>query len=93
MCQWKLTKAEVEVPESFSNDNFLDDSDNETVEHEFVEDSDEDSGAGATKVESDGGGADDDVASDGGGDNVEDPEPVKKKVVKKVVRNKPKKNN
>jgi hypothetical protein len=98
MCQWKLTKAEVEVPESFSNDNFLDDSDNETVEHEFVEDSDEDSGAGAgagasaTKVESDGGGADD-VASDGGGDDVEDPEPVKKKVVKKVVRRKPKETN
>ena len=27
MCQWKLQKAEVEVPESFANDDFLDDDD------------------------------------------------------------------
>jgi hypothetical protein len=96
MCQWKLTKAEVEVPETFSNDDFLDDSDNEdTVEHEFVEDSDENG-------EGDGGSPAVDVvntvntvdavseASGGGSDNVEEPEPepVKKKVVKKVVRKK-----
>ena len=29
MCQWKLQKAEVEVPESFANDDFIDDSDEE----------------------------------------------------------------
>ena len=89
MCQWKLTKAEVEVPETFSNDDFLDDSDNEeTVEHEFVEDSDNDntndSGDSSPVVDGEG-------DSGGGSDNAEEepePEPVKKKVVKKVVRKK-----
>lgn len=78
MCQWKLTKAEVEVPETFSNDDFLDDSDNEdTVEHEFVEDSDkEEEVAVADTVEEN---------HDSGGS--EEPEPVKK-VIKKVVRKK-----
>ena len=89
MCQWKLTKAEVEVPETFSNDDFLDDSDNEdTVEHEFVEDSDNGEGDGGSPAL--------DVvdavseSSGGGSDTVEDQdlEPVKKKVVKKVVRKK-----
>ena len=36
-----LQKAEVEVPESFANDDFLDDSDDEDVEHNFVDDSDD----------------------------------------------------
>ena len=79
MCQWKLTKAEVEVPETFSNDDFLDDSDNEdTVEHEFVEDSDkeEEEEAVADTVEEN---------HESGGS--EEPEPVKK-VIKKVVRKK-----
>ena len=79
MCQWKLTKAEVEVPETFSNDDFLDDSDNEdTVEHEFVEDSDkeEEEEAVVEPVEEN---------NDSGGS--EEPEPVKK-VIKKVVRKK-----
>jgi len=88
MCQWKLTKAEVDVPETFSNDDFLDDSDNEaTVEHEFVEDSDNDNDNSPAVDDADSGG--------GGSDNepeVEEPEveePVKKTVVKKkVVRKK-----
>ena len=100
MCQWKLTKAEVEVPETFSNDNFLDDSDNEeTLEHEFVEDSDGDDGVVTAEGAGDG---DDDKNSSpvvdsgdevsGGSDNVEEePEPVKK-VVKKIVKRAPKKN-
>ena len=88
MCQWKLTKAEVEVPETFSNDDFLDDSDNEeTVEHEFVEDSGDD--VAVTTA--------DDAENDnvGGSDNEPEPEPepepeekVVKKVKKKVVRSK-----
>ena len=77
MCQWKLTKAEVEVPETFSNDDFLEDSDNEdAVEHEFVEDSDKEEEE-AEPVEDN---------HDSGGS--EEPEPVKKKVIKKVVRKK-----
>lgn len=89
MCQWKLTKAEVEVPESFSNDDFLDDSDNENVDHEFVEDSDEDSGSSKK-----GGGveSDQEVAGEAGEvEEVEEVEPVKElkpKVVRKVVRKK-----
>ena len=78
MCQWKLTKAEVEVPETFSNDDFLDDSDNEdTVEHEFVEDSDKEE-----EVE-----VADTVEENHESGGSEEPEPVKK-VIKKVVRKK-----
>ena len=89
MCQWKLTKAEVDVPETFSNDDFLDDSDNEEqVEHEFVEDSgDEDN----KEVDGD----EDNKEVDGDEDKNEaepspepEPEPAKKKIVKKVVRRK-----
>jgi hypothetical protein len=83
MCQWKLTKAEVDVPETFSNENFLDDSDGEeeTVEHEFVKDSEDE------EVEEVGAeGAD---GAEGAEDAVEVAEPVKKKVVRKVVRKKP----
>ena len=49
MCQRKLVKAEVDVPEMFSSDDFLEDSDNEeeTVDHEFVEDSGDDDGEAA----------------------------------------------
>ena len=82
MCQWKLTKAEVEVPETFSNDDFLDDSDNEdTVEHEFVEDSDDN--VNTTDANDDDSSPVVDAVSE---DSVE-PEPVKK-VIKKVVRKK-----
>ena len=92
MCQWKITKAEVEVPETFSNDDFLDDSDNEeTVEHEFVEDSDDNDNVAVTDVEVDSEHAEAEKV-DGGSDNEPEPEvgdeQVKKKVVKKVVRKK-----
>jgi hypothetical protein len=95
MCQWKLTKAEVEVPETFSNDDFLDDSDNETtVEHEFVEDSDDNASAGGAGGDSspvvDDGDGDGDVNS-GGSDNVEEEQEPVKKVVKKIVKRAPKK--
>ena len=85
MCQWKLTKAEVEVPETFSNDDFLEDSDNEeAVEHEFVEDSDNDAEVAevAEVVEVA------EVANESGSSEDQDSEPVKKKVIKKVVRKK-----
>lgn len=91
MCQWKLTKAEVEVPETFSNDDFLDDSDNEdTVEHEFVEDSDNDNANDGDSSPAVDVVNTEEIDSGGGSDNVEEPEPepVKKKVVKKVVRKK-----
>jgi len=85
MCQWKLTKAEVEVPETFSNDDFLDDSDNEeTVEHEFVEDSDNDNDNSPAVDET----ADTGSVSDNEPECDAEEEPVKKKVVKKVVRKK-----
>jgi len=77
MCQWKLTKAEVDVPETFSNDDFLDDSDNdEQVEHEFVEDSGDDNDDN-----------DDNDDSEDKNESEPSPEPAKKKV-KKVVRRK-----
>jgi len=86
MCQWKLTKAEVEVPETFSNDDFLDDSDNEeTVEHEFVEDSGDDV---AVTNENENVIVNDEK-DNGGSDNEPEPEEkVVKKVKRKVVRKK-----
>jgi hypothetical protein len=100
MCQWKLTKAEVDVPETFSNENFLDDSDEEEeVEHEFVKDSEsegEESNAAAKVATTEGGaeggaeGANEEDGEDGEDGVAEpEPEPVKKKVVRKVVRKKP----
>jgi len=87
MCQWKLTKAEVEVPETFSNDDFLDDSDNEeTVEHEFVEDSDNDNDNDNSPAVDET--ADTGSVSDNEPEGDAEEEPVKKKVVKKVVRKK-----
>ena len=84
MCQWKLTKAEVEVPETFSNDDFLDDSDNEeTVEHEFVKDSDDEAEVEVDAAE--GEAAEGEAAAEAEADAEE---PVKKKVVRKVVRKK-----
>lgn len=44
MCQWKVTRAEVEVPETFSNDDFLSDSDDDgddEKEVKMLEDTDE----------------------------------------------------
>ena len=85
MCQWKLVKAEVEVPEGYSNQDFLEDTDDEDGD---------DNSNGPTQLE-------DTDSEDGDGDdsntqgNVEaepepEPEPAapKKKVVRKVVRKK-----
>jgi hypothetical protein len=91
MCQWKLTKAEVDVPESFSNEDFLDDSDGEDeVEHEFVEDSDGDGegGEGGEKSPSDAANEEDEDEAENSPEPEPEPEPEKKKVVKKVVRRK-----
>ena len=92
MCQWKLVKAEVDVPEQFCSDDFLDDSDAEdNVEQDFVEDSDEGENTGdAEAAVAD---ADDDDGADADEAEPEpepEPEPVKpkKKVVKRVVRRK-----
>ena len=87
MCQWKVTKAEVELPEGYGNDNFLPESEDEgEVEStpvsngkmaNFIEDSEEEPAEAEPEVE--------EVEVE-----VEpEPEPVKKpakKVRKKVVK-------
>ena len=81
MCQWKLTKAEIEVPETHRNHEFLADSDGEDGEEapdNFIEsgDSEDGSGSGSEQNEPE-------------PDPEPEPEPVKpakKKVVRKVVR-------
>lgn len=86
MCQWKLTKAEVEVPESSGQHEFLadsDDEDNNEAPDNFIEDSnDEDNGN-----EDDGN--NDENNSDEEKPQTPSPEPVapppKKKVVKRKV--------
>ena len=50
MCQWKLTKAEVEVPDTGGQHEFLADSDGEDGEEapdNFIEDSQEEDGSGS----------------------------------------------
>ena len=53
MCQWKLTKAEVEVPDSSGQHEFLDDSDDEDDGEEapstFIEESNDEDEADATE--------------------------------------------
>lgn len=99
MCQWKLTKAEIEVPESSGQHEFLADSDDEDGEEapdNFIEDSNDEDG------DNDGGDADDGEDADNA-DDAEDaeeestksptPEPApapKKKVVRrKITKNVP----
>jgi len=80
MCQWKVTKAEVEVPEGYGNDNFLPESEDEGEEvpvtnvktNNFIEDSEEEPAEAEPEAEAEA-----------------EPEPVKKpakKVRKKVVK-------
>ena len=95
MCQWKLVKAEVDVPEMFSSDDFLADSDNEddAVDHEFVEDSGDDDGDAAGAEADDGADAIEAVEPASPEPSPEpeptpEPETPKKKVVKRVVRRK-----
>ena len=92
MCQWKLSKAEVEVPETFSNDDFLEDSDaEEAVDHEFVEDSDNDNDNDNDNTNNDDDNSpvlEDEPEPEPEPEQEPEPEPVKKKVVKKVVRKK-----
>jgi hypothetical protein len=97
MCQWQLTHAEVDVPEDVDGDEFLPDSDDEGnggVASKpskdggvIVDDSD---GNGDDSNGDDGNGNGDDGNGDGddgnGDDAVEpEPEPVKKKMVKRKV--------
>ena len=85
MCQWKVTKAEVEVPEGHGNDNFLPESEDEGEEvpvsnvktNNFIEDSEEE------PVEAE------PEAEEPEPEAEPEPEPVKKpakKVRKKVVK-------
>ena len=95
MCQWKLSKAAVDVPESFSNEDFLDDSDGEEgVDHEFVEDSDggepvvDDGSDGVVNSPEAEAEAEPEAEPEAELEAEAEPEPVKKKVIKKVVRRK-----
>ena len=88
MCQWKLSKAEVEVPDSSGQHDFLADSDDEDgteAPSNFIEDSNDDGEDGSGDEEVD----------DNGGNKTPSPEPepapaapkkkvVRRKVVKKV---------
>ena len=81
MCQWKLTKAEIEVPETHRNHEFLADSDGEDGEEapdNFIESGESEDGSGSGSEQN---------------EPEPDPEPElepvktqKKKVVRKVVR-------
>lgn len=80
MCQWKLVKAEVEVPEGFSNQDFLEDTDDE-----------DDGGNQPTQLED----SDDDNDNEDNAEPSPEPEPApapapapKKKVVRRVVKKK-----
>ena len=84
MCQWKLIKGEVEVPDGYANQDFLEDTDDEDGNQPTqLEDSDED----AT-----GDGNDNDDASSSPepspAPEPELPPPPKKKVVRRVVKKK-----
>ena len=55
MCQWKLTKAEVEVPDSSGQHEFLDDSDDEDGDgneapSNFIEDSNDEDEDGSNEI-------------------------------------------
>lgn len=85
MCQWKVTRAEVDVPETSGNHSFLPDSDDEDTE---ATDPPSRSMSSAPRMLDD---SDDEVDTGGGAAVDEDPlpSPPKKKVVakKKVVKN------
>lgn len=86
MCQWKVSKAEVEVPEGYGNDNFLPESEDEGEEapvsnvktSNFIEDSEEEPAEAEPEPE-----------AEAEAEPEPEPEPVKKpakKVRKKVVK-------
>ena len=86
MCQWKLVKGEVEVPDGYANQDFLEDTDDEDENQPTqLEDSDED-------VTGDGNDDDNDDASSSPepspAPEPELPPPPKKKVVRRVVKKK-----
>ena len=88
MCQWKLVKAEVDVPETFCSDDFLAESDDEdNVDHEFVEDSGDDAEADGD-ADADGAEAVEPASPEPSPEPAPEPETPKKKVVKRVVRRK-----
>jgi hypothetical protein len=95
MCQWKVTRAEVDVPKTYSNDDFLSDSDDDG-EVKMLADSDGEDGGVKMLADSDG----EDCKNNGSDGEVEEneesqkekspsPEPEQKpakKVVKKVKK-------
>jgi hypothetical protein len=94
MCQWKVTRAEVDVPKTYSNDDFLSDSDDDgDGEVKMLADSD-----GEDKMLADSDDGEDKMLADSDGENgvneesqkEKSPEP-EQKPVKKVVKKKVKK--
>ena len=79
MCQWKLVKAEVEVPDGYSNEDFLEDTDDEDGETQPTQLDD-----------SDGSDGEDNASTEPEPEVSPEPEPVapKKKVVRRVVKKK-----
>lgn len=101
MCQWKVTRAEVEVPKTYSNDDFLSDSDDDEGDGEvkMLADSDEedngDNGDADNGDNADNGDGSSDADEEEHKEKSPSPEPepepkpakkVVKKKVKKVVR-------
>ena len=90
MCQWKLTKAEIEVPESSGQHEFLADSDDEDGEEapdNFIEDSNDEDGDGdAGDGDGDGDDAEEEPAKSPTPESEPAPAPKKKVVRRKVTK-------
>lgn len=88
MCQWKLVKGEVEVPDGYANQDFLEDTDDEDENQPTqLEDSDEDATGDGDGNDDD----NDDASSSPEPSPAPEPElppPPKKKVVRRVVKKK-----
>jgi hypothetical protein len=81
MCQWKLTKAEVEVPDTGGQHDFLADSDGEDGDEapdNFIEDSNEEDGSGSN--------AEEEVDEEKAPSPSPEPAPKKKVVRRKVAK-------
>ena len=100
MCQWKLLKAEVDVPKTYTNEDFLSDSDDDGETPTMLEDSEdetspnnlEDGETPVTMLEDSGDETSKNKLEDETSTNkLDSPKPVtteKKKVIKRVVKRK-----
>jgi hypothetical protein len=89
MCQWKLVKADVEVPDGYANEEFLEDTDDEDAgenQPTQLKDSDEDGSDNADGANSADGNSSEDAEPSPEPEPL--PPPPKKKVVRRVVKKK-----